>query len=465
MSKKQPQNGRYANGKLSFKLKILLIAVLPIILISGITGWGIHIGANRFIDKEISLIRERDIKTRQRELKNYISMALTAIRHEYSDTSKSQEEAQKAVRRILHNLTYGEDGYFFAYNRAGTSLVNAPSPYLVGENLWYKKDEQGRFFLQDMMKKAIDGGGFYTYTWPKPSTGERTKKLGYSILLPNWRWMIGTGAYLDDIEHEMVIVKRDILNLTRQAEHMLFIVTLAVIAITALAIGVLHFREHRLADEKLKELTTRIVEIQEEERKRVSNELHDGINQLLVSIRHRLELSIDQINKPEKAMPLIVKSLSILDNSIADIRRISKALHPSALVNIGLSEAISELGQEFQESSQIRTEVFTDQIDDHLSEQAKLSLYRVTQEALSNISHHASASFVRIEMTVQKPNRRVCLKIADNGVGMQKQNRKTGGTGLGLRNIFERVESHGGSLTIGRSQLGGFELIVLLPQT
>ncbi len=468
MSKKQPQNSPHANGKLSFKLKILLIAILPIILVSGLTGWMIHIEANRLITKEIQLVETRILTARREELKNYISLAMTAISHEFDHPGRSTAEAQQAVQQILNNLTYGQDGYFYAYDRAGTNLVSAPSPELKGKNLWYRKDEQGHFFVQELMKRAIEGGGFYTFKWPKPSTGQDTLKLGYATFLPQWSWMIGTGTYIDDIQKQIGSFEKDMRTITRHTELTFLMISLVVIGITALSVAALHFNEHKLADQKLKALTQRIIDVQEEERKRVSNDLHDGINQLLVSIRHRLELAIDQIAKPEVAEPLLRKSLSILDTSIADVRRLSKALHPSALANIGLSEAVRELGQDFQDSTTIRTEVSTMRVDHLLSESAKIALFRVVQEALTNVSRHASASLVQIELKIcEPPNgpKSIHLSIADNGVGTREAGGLTTESGLGLRNMFERVESHGGTLTFEKGELGGLKLSIKIPQS
>nr|WP_321455884.1 cache domain-containing protein [uncultured Cohaesibacter sp.] len=467
MSKKQPQNSLHANGKLSFKLKILLIAVLPIIFVSGLTGWMIHIEANRLINKEMHLLEKRILEARRGELKNYISLALTAIGHEVLQTGKTPAEKQAAAQAILNNLNYGQDGYFFVYDRAGTNLVSSPQPNLIGENLWYKKDEAGRFIVQELMKKAVNGGGYYTFSWPKPSTGIKTRKLGYATFLPQWDWMIGTGTYLDDIKSEIDSLQHGMQSITRHTELTILIMSLLIIGVTALSASALHYNEHKLADQKLKALNQRIIDVQEEERKRVSHDLHDGINQLLVCIKQRLELACDQISNPAQAKPLIEKSMEILETSISDIRRISKALHPSALVNIGLSEAIRELARDFSESTGIKTGVQTTRIDKQLSESAKIALFRITQEALTNVSRHTHAKQVVIKMSLNEKNghqKSVSLVIADDGVFLEDPAILFKGSGLGLRNMCERVENQRGTLTLTRSDLGGLKLSINIPQ-
>ena len=389
---------------------------------------------------------------------------MTAIDHEYSDEQASEQQAKKAVLQILSNLNYGSDGYFFAYDRSGTSLVNAPSPDLIGTNLWYIKDSDGKFIIQDLMKKAVDGGGFYTYLWNKPSTQTETQKMSYATYLPKWGWMLGTGLYLDDIEEQVVAFRADMLKEIRKAETILFLVALLAVVITAIAIAAVNYNEHKLADVRLKALTKRIVDVQEEERKRVSHDLHDGINQLLVSVRHRLELAREQLSAPDKARALLTKSMSILDTSIADVRRMSKALHPSALDNIGLAVAVRELGQDFEESTQIVTKVKTDLVGDRLQETAKIAIYRVLQEALTNIARHSKANQVDVTLHVDDDKRSVTLRITDNGIGLKNPDQLPKGDGLGLRNMSERMESHGGTLTIRNGTHGGVELIAHIPQ-
>ena len=449
-------------GTMPFKLKILMIAILPIILASALTSWVIHIGANRLIEIETTLIEERILMFRQQELENYAALALTAIDHEYQKDGPS-DGAKAAVLKILHNLTYGSDGYFFAYDRSGTNLVNAPTPDLIGANLWYIKDSDGKFIIQGLMKKAVEGGGFFTYRWNKPSTQTETLKMSYSTYLPKWGWMLGTGLYLDDIEQQVHGFRADMLTEIRKAETILFLVALLAVVITAIAIAAVNYNEHKLADVRLKALTRRIVDIQEEERKRVSHDLHDGINQLLVSVRHRLELAREQLGNREKAETLLTKSMAILDTSIADVRRMSKALHPSALDNIGLAVAIRELGQDFEESTQIKTRVTADHIDDHLQEGAKIALYRVLQEALTNIARHAKASHVDVSLNASEA-KTISLRIADNGIGLKNPDQVPHPGGLGLRNMSERMESHGGNLIIRNGREGGVELIAHMPQ-
>ncbi|HAT86404.1 cache domain-containing protein [Cohaesibacter gelatinilyticus] len=459
------QNAPPANGKLPFKIKILLIAILPVLAVSFFTGLIIHQEANQLIETESKLIESRIRESKRQELANYIALALRAVDHVYKEEPGGTWQAQKTVKKILNNLTFSQNGYFFAYDRAGTALVHPPSPQLIGANLWYLKDEENNFVIQQLMKKAVDGGDYHTYLWNNPSTGEKGQKMGYAAYLPKWGWMLGTGLYLDDIDKEVLAFEADMRASIRKAETILFLISLFAVLVVAISIAALNYSEHKLADTRLKALTKRIIDVQEEERKRVSNDLHDGINQLLVSIRHRLEMTMDLVKNNQKPFALLEKSLSILDTSIADVRRLSKDLHPSALDNMGLAAAIRGLGRDFEESTKIKTTIQANTIGDRLEEKAKIALYRVVQEALTNVARHADADQVEIILRNDDAKKMVALSIRDNGKGLAHPDSPLSNEGLGLRNMYERIESHGGNLTIRNALSGGLELFANLPQS
>ena len=121
--------------------------------------------------------------------------------------------------------------------------------------------------------------------WIKPSTRKPVAKLGYVIAMPEWGWMMGTGIYLDDVDQ--ALAKIDIQQSGNIHNTMLWIALIAIAAALVVAGAglALNVSEHRVADAKLKVLAQRVVESQEEERARLSRDLHDGISQWLVSIK------------------------------------------------------------------------------------------------------------------------------------------------------------------------------------
>ena len=130
------------------------------------------------------------------------------------------------------------------------------------------------------------------YNWVKPSTRKSGPKLGYVVAIKDWGWIMGSGLYLDDVEAALAQV--DAQQSRNIDATMLWIMGLAILATLVIAtLGLaLNISESRVADAKLKALAQRVVDSQEQERARLSRDLHDGISQWLVSIKLQIEAGI-----------------------------------------------------------------------------------------------------------------------------------------------------------------------------
>jgi two-component system NarL family sensor kinase len=244
--------------------------------------------------------------------------------------------------------------------------------------------------------------------------------------------------------------------------------SIAIVALVAVlfvfATGMtLNVSEHRLADKKLQRLTQRIVSLQEEERSRVSRELHDGISQLLVSIKFQFELAshlLENGQAHDKGLLTLRDATGRLGEAIGEVRSLSHDLRSSLLDTLGLPAAIGQLAAEFEQRSGLTVIYNDNEFDCHLVDGAVISLFRIVQEGLTNIERHAQARNVSITLHGTKDN--VRLTVIDDGVGFNVAQVERRQAGIGLRNIRERVEHFGGRLDLisvpGRSELG-----VLLP--
>lgn len=199
-----------------------------------------------------------------------------------------------------------------------------------------------------------------------------------------------------------------------------------------------------------------IITTQEKERRQFSVELHDNVNQIISSCKLMLEVAIEN---EAKRMELIKKSSVSLKEAIAEIRKISHNLNPSALEDIGLVEAISEIVERMNAAGKLSVEF------DHLryritelNSDRRITIYRILQEALNNVVKYANASQVWI--TLYSNDAHLLLTIRDNGVGFDVNITKKG---LGLRNILYRVEYNHGKMKIEASPGKGCTLKVLLP--
>jgi two-component system NarL family sensor kinase len=161
----------------------------------------------------------------------------------------------------------------------------------------------------------------------------------------------------------------------------------------------LNISELRVADAKLKVLAQRVVESQEEEQARLSRDLHDGISQWLVSIKLQIEAGIARLaGKPSssKAQATFEQAADQLSNVMAEVRRISHNLRPAILDDLGLAAALQHLARSDSSSAQASFTASPAAAGEGLPDVVNTVLFRMAQEALTNIERHAGASAVEV---------------------------------------------------------------------
>jgi len=328
--------------------------------------------------------------------------------------------------------------------------MHSRQPELVGQNLWELRDSHGRYTIQELIKGAKkNGGGYVEYEWRKPSSAQLAPKLGYVTALPRWNWMVGTGLYLDDIQTTMD-------TLDRQVNANVTATLLWIAGIAALCLGVvsaagllLNLSEHRTAEAKLRLLARRVVQSQEEERGHLARELHDGTSQTLVSAKLLIESAVESLDRQQQPTPpALVKALQRLNDSLIEVRRISHRLRPALLDTLGLPAALERLVDEFREEGGVDASMMIGGESFELQPEVKTALFRLTQEALTNVRKHARAQHVHIALSFDEEEG-VRLEVSDDGTGFDIQAVQLDPRrGIGLRNMRERMEAIGGRLTM-----------------
>jgi signal transduction histidine kinase len=205
-------------------------------------------------------------------------------------------------------------------------------------------------------------------------------------------------------------------------------------------------------------------EAQEEERKRLSRELHDDILQSLVVVKAQIE-SATSLERPELTRDRLIGAQQILADTIVDVRRYCHDLRPSLLDDLGLVDAVDWLVSDLRARTSLSVELVATGPPHRLSNRDELLIFRIVQEALHNVERHAHATHTRVTLTYEADTLGVC--VTDNGRGMaQSKGRswsKQSEPGLGLRGMEERTKLLRGQLTI-RSRTGrGTELTLTVP--
>lgn len=450
---------------MSFSLRMQFFAVAQVILTALLTYFLVTSEYRDLSERNVATLESFLITQKKQELKNYTAIAKAAIQHIYAGAANDDEVAKKQVADILSTLIYnGHDGYFFVYDDQGTNIVLPSEPYRVGQNYWDLLNDKGEPTIQILIANAKRGGDFYRYPWNQPSTENVTEKMSYSDFLPKWRWMMGTGVYLDNVQSQLVTVQKDIDQHIGNTRSIILIVALSSIFVIFAIGSWLSLKQKRVSDEKISQLGQKIVTLQEEEQRHISRELHDGIVQVLVSIKYSLEATGKFLNKQliDKPAPLI-KAEENLSNAINEIRRISHHLHPRILDELGLSAAMETLGKEFAERTGVKVTIDKPALSKLLPDHINTTLYRVVQESLMNIEKHAQAKNTVIDLIIK--DNWLTLSIKDDGVGISQDaivNPSEGG--IGTRNLAERVEYHKGKFKI-HSSSQGTTIIAKIPRS
>lgn len=196
----------------------------------------------------------------------------------------------------------------------------------------------------------------------------------------------------------------------------------------------------------MRNLSVRLQLVREEERKVIAREIHDELGQLLTTLKmglSRLGRTTDQGKEPllEKAKALI----DLVDMTIQSVKRISTDLRPAILDDLGLLAAIEWQAEEFQDRSGIKCEVSTGSKDVALEQEHAIAVFRIFQEALTNIARHANAT--RVKVSLKEKGDKLLLQIRDNGKGITEEQVHSSRS-LGLIGMRERAHSLGGELDI-----------------
>lgn len=216
------------------------------------------------------------------------------------------------------------------------------------------------------------------------------------------------------------------------------------------------------AQERLRVVSEKLLVAQEEERRRLARELHDGVGQSLLAVK--LHLQMMKARAQAGGAPTVEELSKLIDSqadSLAELRQAVTGLRPSFLAELNLGEAMQRYGAAFEQKTGLVVAVHAP-AEIEASTQIKDHLFRIFQEALSNASKHARAQ--RVEVHLQTVGARLRLEIKDDGCGFEVEPALRRGAGLGLATIRERAELLGGFCNIASAPGAGTTVVVEAPR-
>ncbi|HXM93652.1 MAG TPA: histidine kinase [Candidatus Dormibacteraeota bacterium] len=215
-------------------------------------------------------------------------------------------------------------------------------------------------------------------------------------------------------------------------------------------------RKH--AEHALRRLSGRLLNLRDEERRRLARDLHDSVGQQLAGVKMHLSVAETQLQDSKlETLKLISESCNLVDQAMREIRTISYLLHPPLLDEVGLSSALSWYISGFAERSRLKVDVDIPKDVERFPRELEIAIFRIVQECLTNVHRHSGSSTAKVRLS--RVNQQLRLKIEDQGRGMDEpvgegENVSHHRIGVGISGIRERVQQLGGQMQIRTGSSG-----------
>jgi signal transduction histidine kinase len=215
--------------------------------------------------------------------------------------------------------------------------------------------------------------------------------------------------------------------------------------------------ERKQAEENLRALSGRLLQVQDEERRRMARELHDSAGQIVAATAMNLALIEEEARKISRpAANLVKKNRELIGELSKEVRTVSHLLHPPLLDELGLASALRTYVEGFTERSKINVELQIPDAFGRLSRDSETAIFRLVQECLTNIHRHSGSRVATIH--VSRLGGAVCVEVRDAGKGISPEKcaemEATGNAGVGIRGMRERMRQLGGVLEISSNDNG-----------
>ncbi len=319
-----------------------------------------------------------------------------------------------------------EDDLLVYVNRAAVRLFDvASAETLIGHPVWSLLDEDSHALLRQEIGRTLDG-----QTVGAIVAGRLTRGSGERREIE-----IALAALPDHGHRTVQMVVSDVTERRREAADL------------------------QRSRRDLRELSASVVEAREEERRRIARELHDELGQRLTALKIDLTTLAALAELPDSDARVAAMQ-AMLDDTLASVRRIASDLRPLMLDDLGLTAAIEWLARDAARRMGIAVHTRLPLEEPAVDPRVATAIYRMVQEALTNVARHAQAQSV--EVALQARQRQIVLTVADDGVGLSEQALRRAGS-FGLMGLRERAHMLGGQIDIQRQPRGGTMLTVRLP--
>ncbi|MEH6733621.1 methyl-accepting chemotaxis protein [Shewanella sp.] len=217
----------------SLRNKLLGLSLIPLSLILIVLLSIFYVNEESSLTKDIDNFRSELISERKNQLKESVQIAQGVIEYQLALGDKG------SVNDALRDLRFGSAGYFFIYDNAGVNIFHPTMPELEGQNKIDMADPNGTKIIVGLLDAAKSGTGNFSYYYKKPGSEQLVEKLGFAVMIPNTNWMLGSGAYIDDIEESIGGYETYKTEEMNQKAFMFLLIALGLTGITAFGVVVM----------------------------------------------------------------------------------------------------------------------------------------------------------------------------------------------------------------------------------
>ncbi|MEI8602419.1 methyl-accepting chemotaxis protein [Shewanella sp. PP-Sp27a-2] len=224
-------------SKLSLRNKLLLLSLFPLILALLILMSVSYYVEQDALAAEVVTFKTKLVGERKQQIKEATEIAAGIVNYQLS------LKEQGNVNQALRDIRFGSAGYFFMYDSQGKNIFHALIPSLEGQNKMDMTDPRGTKIIVGLLDAAKRGDGSFSYYYQKPNTNEQIEKISYAMMIPGTDWMLGTGAYIDDIE---AVVEDYRATVTEQMADKSFAILLIALFLTGITGFIIMVAAHRM---------------------------------------------------------------------------------------------------------------------------------------------------------------------------------------------------------------------------
>ncbi|ABN60170.1 methyl-accepting chemotaxis sensory transducer [Shewanella baltica OS155] len=214
----------------SLRNKLLLLSLFPLILTLCILMTVSYYVEQSALADEVTTFRTKLIGERKTQIKEATEIAAGIVQYQLSLKENGN------VNQALRDIRFGSSGYFFIYDSQGKNLFHAVMPNLEGQNKIDMTDPRGTKIIVGLLDAAKRGDGNFSFYFQKPNTNEQIEKIGYSMMIPGTDWMLGTGAYIDDIDAVVEDYRATVTEQMIDKSYAILLIALLLAAMTAVVI-------------------------------------------------------------------------------------------------------------------------------------------------------------------------------------------------------------------------------------